>query len=190
MLAVLEKVAREEVEKYRSITSPKLVAVAQSSKDKLNGSGDFGQASNTATNNYLVGLQLSIPLYSGGYRTAKQEEAVLLVERTKAEYAKSELSLERTLRTIWFSLNTAKEKFAATYSAQKTGEARLSATRNGYAVGSRTTMELLSGERDLIVTDYALYFEKVNFLLNTLRLAALTGEISEQDLSVANAHLN
>ena len=189
MLAVQEKVAQEEVEKYGAITSPKLDAVAQSSKDKLNGSGDFGQASNTATNNYLVGLQLSIPLYSGGYRSAKQEEAVLLVEKTKAEYAKSELNLERTLRTIWFSLNIAKEKLAALSNAQKTGEARLSATRNGYAVGSRTTMELLGAESDLITTDYALYLEKVNFLLNTLRLAALTGEISEQNLSMANAYL-
>jgi len=50
-------------------------------------------------------------------------------------------------------------------------------------------MELLGAESDLITTDYALYLEKVNFLLNTLRLAALTGEISEQNLSMANAYL-
>ena len=190
MLSVREKVAKEEAEKFGAITSPKLEAVAQTSKDKLNGSGDFGPASNTATNNYLVGLQLSIPLYTGGYRTAKQEEALLLLEKTKAEYAQSEQNLEQTLRAIWFSLNSAKNKLSTLSSAQKTGEARLNSTRNGYANGSRTTMELLGAESDLIATDYALYMEKVNYLLNQLRLAALVNDLSEQDLVITNAHLN
>ncbi len=190
MLSVQEKVAKEEAEKYGAISSPKLDAVAQTSKDKLNGSGDFGPASNTATNNYLVGLQLSIPLYTGGFRSAKQEEALLLIEKTKAEYAKSEQNLERTLRALWYSMSNAKAKLAALLSAQKTGIARLNSTRDGYANGSRTTMELLGAESDLIATDYALYIEKVNYLLNRLRLAAIAGEITEQDLSQANAHLN
>ena len=190
MLSTQEKAAKEEAEKYGAAASPKLDAVAQSSKDNLSGSGNFGPASNTATNNYLVGLQLSIPLYTGGYRTAKQEESLLLVEKTKAEYNKSEQNLERTLRSVWYSLNSAKDKLTALSSAQKTGEARLSSTRVGYANGSRTTMELLGAESDLIANDYALYMEKVNYLLNRLRLAALTGEISEQDLSMVNAYLN
>ena len=134
--------------------------------------------------------RLSIPLYTGGYRTAKQEESLLLVEKTKAEYNKSEQNLERTLRSVWYSLNSAKDKLTALSSAQKTGEARLSSTRVGYSNGSRTTMELLGAESDLIANDYALYMEKVNYLLNRLRLAALTGEISEQDLSMVNAYLN
>ena len=190
ILSIQEKVAKEEAEKYGAITSPRLDAVAQSTKDNLSGSGNFGPASNTATNNYLVGLQLSIPLYTGGYRTAKQEELLLLIEKTKAEYSKSEQNLERTLRSIWYSLNSAKDKLNALSNAQKTGEARLNSTRTGYANGSRTTMELLAAESDLIANDYALYTEKVNYLLNRLRLAAISGEISEQDLSMINAHLN
>lgn len=190
ILSIQEKVAKEEAEKYGAITSPRLDAVAQSTKDNLSGSGNFGPASNTATNNYLVGLQLSIPLYTGGYRTAKQEELLLLIEKTKAEYSKSEQNLERTLRSIWYSLNSAKDKLNALSNAQKTGEARLNSTRAGYTNGSRTTMELLGAESDLIANDYALYTEKVNYLLNRLRLAAISGEISEQDLSMINAHLN
>ena len=190
MLSVQEKVAKEEAAKYEAIASPKLDAIAQSSKDNLNGSGNFGAASNTITNNYLVGLQLSIPLYTGGYRTAKHEESLLMVEKTKAEYNKAEQNLERTMRSVWQSLNSAKEKLTALSNAQKTGEARLQSTRLGYSNGSRTTMELLGAENDLIANEYALYMEKVNYLLNRLRLAALSGEISEQDLSQVNAYLN
>ena len=190
MLSVQEKAAKEEAAKYEAIASPKLDAIAQSSKDNLNGSGNFGAASNTITNNYLVGLQLSIPLYTGGYRTAKHEESLLMVEKTKAEYNKAEQNLERTMRSVWQSLNSAKEKLTALASAQKTGEARLASTRTGYANGSRTTMELLGAENDLIANEYALYMEKVNYLLNRLRLAALSGEISEQELSQVNAYLN
>lgn len=190
MLSVQEKAAKEEAVKYEAIASPKLDAIAQSSKDNLNGSGNFGAASNTITNNYLVGLQLSIPLYTGGYRTAKHEESLLMVEKTKAEYNKAEQNLERTMRSVWQSLNSAKEKLTALSNAQKTGEARLQSTRLGYSNGSRTTMELLGAENDLIANEYALYMEKVNYLINRLRLAALSGEISEQDLSQVNAYLN
>ena len=105
-------------------------------------------------------------------------------------FRSSEQNLERTLRSVWQSLYTAKEKLTALASAQKTGEARLISTRAGYANGSRTTMELLGAENDLISNEYALYIEKVNYLLNRLRLAALSGEISEQELTQINAYLN
>ncbi len=113
-----------------------------------------------------------------------------MVEKTKAEYNKAEQNLERTMRSVWQSLNSGKEKLTALANAQKTGEARLASTRTGYANGSRTTMELLGAENDLIANEYALYMEKVNYLLNRLRLAALSGEISEQELSQVNAYLN
>jgi outer membrane protein len=189
MLSVQEKAAKEEAAKYEAIASPKLDAVAQTAKDSLNGSGNFGPANNTATNNYLVGLQLSIPIYTGGYRSAKHEESLLLVEKTKAQYKQSEQNLERTLRSIWQSLYTAKDKLNGLANAKKTGEARLNSTRLGYSNGSRTTMELLAAESDLITNEYMLYMEKVNYLLNRLRLAALSGEISEQNLREANAYL-
>ena len=125
---------------------------------------------------------------TGGYRSAKHEESLLLVEKTKAQYKQSEQNLERTLRSIWQSLYTAKDKLNGLANAKKTGEARLNSTRLGYSNGSRTTMELLAAESDLIANEYMLYMEKVNYLLNRLRLAALSGEISEQDLRAVNAY--
>ena len=190
MLAVQQDIAKEEIAKYDAISSPRVDAIAQSAKDQLNGSGNFGSASNTNTNNYLVGIQLSVPLYTGGYRTAKQEESLLLLEKTKAEYEKTYQNLEMTLRVIWFSLASSKEKINALSNAQKTGQARINSTKNGHAVGSRTTMELLGAESDSVSTDHALYMERINFILNQLRLAALTGDISEQDLNLANAYLD
>ena len=190
MLAVQQDIAKEEIAKYDAISSPRVDAIAQSAKDQLNGSGNFGSANNTNTNNYLVGIQLSVPLYTGGYRTAKQEESLLLLEKTKAEYEKTFQNLEKTLRVIWFSLASSKEKINALSNAQKTGQARISSTKSGYAVGSRTTMELLGAESDSVATDHALYMERVNFILNRLRLAALTGDLSEQDLKLANAYLD
>ena len=112
------------------------------------------------------------------------------MEKTKAEYEKTFQNLEKTLRVIWFSLASSKEKINALSNAQKTGQARISSTKSGYAVGSRTTMELLGAESDSVATDHALYMERVNFILNRLRLAALTGDLSEQDLKLANAYLD
>jgi hypothetical protein len=51
-------------------------------------------------------------------------------------------------------------------------------------------LELLGAESDLIATDFSIYAEKVNYLLNQLRLAALINDLTEQELALVNAHLN
>ena len=40
-------------------------------QDRLSGSGDYGSASNSL-NNSMIGVQLNVPLYTGGYRSARE----------------------------------------------------------------------------------------------------------------------
>lgn len=43
-------------------------------RDRLSGSGDFGSTSNTGTN-WMIGIQFSTPIFTGGYCSAKEEVA-------------------------------------------------------------------------------------------------------------------
>ena len=63
------------------------------------------------------------------------------------------------------------------------------ATRNGHRVGSRSTLELLGAEVDAINSEQALFVEQTQYLLNRLRLSALTSDLSEADLKIVNAYL-
>ena len=84
MLAASIDVARQEAAKYSAAAAPTLDLVAMLAQDRLSGSGDFG-AAGTSANNASIGVQLNVPLYSGGCRSARQDESLRLAEKAVAD---------------------------------------------------------------------------------------------------------
>jgi len=184
ILALQEQVRSSEIDKYGSILSPKLNLIAQVAREQANGSGAYGSASNTATNN-LLGIQLSVPL-TDGYRSAKKDEAFHLAEKSKWEYERASLDIEKQVSSTWFALSTGKARIESLARIVALSKARLIATERSHRQGSRTTLELLGAQSDYVSSRLVLLEEQVNFILNRIRLAAMAGEISDQDLIAAN----
>lgn len=187
--ASLQDIATTEVDKYEVTASPKVDIVAQTSRDHLSGSGDFGSGAGNTVTNHMVGVQLSIPLYTGGYRSSKYEESIQNLQKAKANYEQATLETEKSLRSIWMVLNTSKDRISAMSNAKVTSQARLNATRSGHKVGARNTLELLGAEIDAIASEHSLFIEQINYFLNRLRLAAMVSELGEADLNSVNAYL-
>ncbi len=188
MLSVQEAIMKEEIAKFNLSSSATLDLVAKTEKTILSGSGDFGAANNTNTNN-MIGLHLNIPIYTGGYRNLKREESVLLLEKIRSDIKLTSLNLEKTLRGLWYSLQSSKEKLAILKSSQKSSQDRLETTKKSYNIGARTSLELLAAKNEVIQNQYSLYEEQVSIFLNHLRLASLTGDLNEQDLRLVNSYL-
>ena len=182
------EVAQQEAAKFDALASATLDLVAQVGQDRLGGSGDFGDASNRQ-NNALIGLQLTLPLYTGGYRGARQTEAQRLAEKaaTEADFAAQQIALQT--RAAWLGLTVGAGRVAALDEALKASLARLDATRVGRQVGERTTLELLGAENDAAVAELALLQARIGVLLDRLRLAALGGRLDESQLLQVNSTL-
>ena len=182
------EVAEREAAKYDALASPTLDIVAQVGQDRLNGSGDFGDASNRQ-NSALIGLQLNVPLYTGGYRGARQVETLRLAEKaaTDAERAAQQVALQT--RAAWLGLTAGAGRVAALEDALTASRARLDATRVGRAAGERTTLDLLNAENDAAGAELALLQARVKLLLDRLRLDALAGQLDEARLSAVNSAL-
>ena len=188
LMAVMKDIAKQEADKYLAQSSIRLNAIAQASKDNLNGSGDFGSASNNSTNT-LLGIQLNVPLFTGGYRSAKLAESLQLIEKSQADLDQISLQIEQNIRSIWFTLNASKERFNILENTLKISQARLASTIKQHELGARTTLEVLAAQIDAVNAEQMLYTEKVQYILNHLNLNALTGNLSEQDLKLANNYL-
>jgi outer membrane protein len=67
---------------------------------------------------------------------------------------------------------------------------RLEATEKSHRQGSRTTLELLGAQSDYISAKQLLLDEQINLVINRIRLSAIAGEISEQDLISANRFIS
>ena len=181
-------VARHEVKKHQARGGITLDLVAQAGRDRLSGDGDFGPASNTQSQQ-MVGLSLNVPLYTGGYRSAKLQEAVSAQAQAEAEY---ELTVQQTLqqaRSVWLALQTGPARLSALQAAWKASTARLDATRLGRQVGDRTTLDLLQAQNDAAQSELAWLRAQTELLQTRLQLDALTGSLSVQSLQGLNAQL-
>ena len=182
------EVARQEVKKHEARGGVTLDLVAQAGRDRLSGDGDFGPASNTQSQQ-MLGLSMNLPLYTGGYRSAKLQEALSAQAQAEAEYEMAVQQTQQQARSVWLALQTGPARLSALQAAWKASTARLDATRLGRHVGDRTTLDLLQAENDAAQTELAWLRAQTELLQTRLQLDALTGSLSVQSLQGLNARL-
>lgn len=181
-------IARAEAEKHRRSASATVDLVAQAGQERLHGSGDYGNARNKNVN-ALVGVQLNVPLTTGGYRAAREEEALRLWDKAQAQVQSTREQVAQQVHAVWMGLQLGAERVQALSEALQASEARLDATRTGLEVGHRTVLDLLGAENDTAATRLALAQARAGLLLDRLRLAQLAGRLDEDALREANQQL-
>ncbi len=182
------EVAQQEIHKHSALATPTMDVVAQASRDRLSGSGDFGSASNTQRQQ-LLGLMLNVPLYSGGWRSAKLQEAVHLHEKARAELERTRQQVQQLTRSAWLSVQSGASRVDALDAARTASQARLEATQLGRQVGDRTTLDLLNAQNDASAADLSLLQTRVDVLIGRLRLEAMAGQLDLPQLQKLNAEL-
>jgi len=181
-------IARAEAEKHRRSASATVDLVAQAGQDRLHGSGDHGSARNKSVN-ALVGVQLTVPLSTGGWRSAKEEEALRLLDKAQAQVQSTREQVAQQVHAAWLGLRLGAERVQALSEALQASEARLDATRTGLEVGHRTVLDLLGAENDTAAARLALAQARAGLLLDRLRLAQRAGRLDEDTLREANQQL-
>jgi outer membrane protein len=182
------RAAEQEQRKTSTALSPSLDLVAQIGRERVSGSGDFGAASNTSSNR-AIGVQLTVPLYTGGWRSARQTEARALVAKAHADLERARQQVALQTRSAWLDLAVGSSQESALAAAAVASLARLDATRVGRRAGDRTTQQLLDAENDAAAAEFALLEARVHLLTNRLRLAALGGQLDDTSLSRLDAAL-
>jgi outer membrane protein len=161
--------------------APTVDLVARLSQERLSGDGRYGSASTSATN-HAIGVQLTVPLYTGGMRSAQQTEAQALIGKASAERDKARQQIGQQTQAAWLDLAVGGNQLAALAAGLEASRARLDATRTGLRAGDRTTLDLLNAENDAGNAELALREARARLLLRRLRLAALAGELDEMAL--------
>jgi outer membrane protein len=188
MNQVYAQIAEQEAQKYSFKSSIKLDAIAQIARDELDGSGSYGSANNTQTN-AVVGVQVSMPLSTGGYREAKQDEATQLLSKANLEVDRSRQQAAQQIRQTYLDMNISKSRLDALQQSLKAGQLRLDATKLGRQVGDRTTLDVLNAENEVAATQLNLVQTQVAVLMSRLQLSALTAALNEAVLSEVNQYL-
>ncbi|HYA77017.1 MAG TPA: TolC family protein, partial [Burkholderiaceae bacterium] len=137
----------------------------------------------------MIGVQLTVPVFTGGYRTAQHEEALELAEKARADQERTRQQVARQTRAAWLGLTVGASRVDALAAARAATRARLDATRLGHQVGDRTTLDLLNAEADASSAEMNLLQARIGLLTERLRLAALGGALDEEQLKTVSARL-
>ena len=180
---------RALAEKHRRSASATVDLVAQAGQERLHGSGDYGSARNKNVN-ALVGVQLNVPLTTGGYRSAKEEEALRLLDKAQAQVQSTREQVAQQVHGAWLGLSLGAERVQALAEALSASEARRDATQTGHEVGHRTLLDRLNAENDTAAARLALAQARAGLLLDRLRLAQLAGRLDEDTLRATNQALS
>lgn len=183
-------IAAEEVHRFGAVNAPSLTLVAQAGGDRWSGSSGFGGSAVVNANTSLVGLQLSIPLYTGGLRNARHDEAVALADKARYDVDATRKAVLQVARTAWFGTASGLARIRARERALESAAARLDATAIGHEVGARTTLDLLNAQADRYRAERELAQAKYQLLLDRLALLQAAGELSEESLRSANANFS
>jgi len=133
-----------------------------------------------------VGLELRIPLYQGGAVNSRTRESRQKLLSALGKQEQQRRAIKRQTRDNYRGVITGISRVRALSQAVKSNETALEAATIGYEVGTRTTVDVLDAQRELLKSrrDYAR--GRYDYLLDTLRLKQSAGILAEQDIDQLN----
>lgn len=180
-------IARLETERNRHGYYPTLDLVASASQERNNGSVTSTN-SNTITTG-RIGVQLNVPIYSGGLLQSRVREALANEERARQELESARRTAAQNARQAYTGVDYGLAQVRALESAEISSRSQLESTRLGYQVGVRINLDVLNAQTQLFNTQRDLKRARYDFLINGLRLKYAVGALEEQDLAAINALL-
>ncbi|GGY55023.1 hypothetical protein GCM10007387_41830 [Pseudoduganella albidiflava] len=172
------EVSRQEINKARAGHLPRLDLVASYSK----ADSETINTLNQDTNNKAIGVQLTVPLYSGGAVSAQGRQAVAGFERAKADLEVRTDKVLVELRKAHSQVVSSVTRIEALNNAVSSGHALLNATTQSIKGGERINLDLLTAQQQLTTSQRDLAQARYTYLLATLRLRNAAGVLSRSDI--------
>ncbi len=174
---------RQDIEVSRSGHYPTLDLVGGYNLNRTD--NDFGSEADTA----IIGLELAVPLYTGGGVSARTEQA-------RANHRAAQQNLDRTRRAVNRQVRDAFRGVLSTISRVKalkaatvSAKSALDSTQAGYEVGTRTIVDVLTVQRNLFSSQRDYLGSRYEYILNALALKSAAGNLTVSDLQRANSKL-
>ena len=177
--------ARREVSKSQAGHLPTLDAVAQWSNS---GSENITRI-NSRYENKSIGLQLNVPLFSGGYVNSTVRQAV--AEQTRAEETLEALRRDLGVRVHkeFRGVTEGVLRVRALEQAVRSAEQMMQSTQMSLKAGSRTQLDVLNAQQQYTMALRDLAQARFVYLMSKVKLASLAGDDAVASVDAVNASL-
>ena len=125
--------------------------------------------------NRSIGVQLNLPIYSGGYVTSAERQAAAQLQNAQAVLDGAVLDLSLKVEREYRNVTEGAAKIQALGQATRSAGVALESTRKSYAAGVRTLLDVLNADQELKANERNLIQARYNYITARIRLAALLG---------------
>jgi outer membrane protein len=173
--------ADAEVRKQGAGHQPTLDLVATSGKNNQAVGGFPGQVG-YGIRTTTVGLQLNVPLFSGGTQSAKVNEAVAMKEKARLDIEVARRAAALSVKQAWFGWWVANAKAAAGRQGVQAADAAMRAARIGQQSGLKMELDVLQAEQQLRAAQRDWRKGRYDQLAAHLKLKAAVGIATLEDV--------
>ncbi|MEC5215751.1 outer membrane protein [Actimicrobium sp. GrIS 1.19] len=181
------EIAQREIVRNRDGHLPTLDLVA--SRSRTNQSGTSLTTASGTADATSVGVQWSIPIFSGFAVTSKVREAIALEDKARSDLESAKRTAAQSAHTSYLGVNSGLAQIRAYEAAEISSQSALESNRLGYQVGVRINIDVLNAQQQLYSTRQLLAKARYDTLLAGLRLKSAAGTLKEEDLAQINALL-
>ncbi|WDY55562.1 TolC family outer membrane protein [Pseudomonas sp. PSKL.D1] len=180
------ELAEEEVKRARAGHFPTLDFVAGYTAGESQSISELNQRNHYSS----IGLEINIPLYSGGSVSA-------LTRQASANSSKALDELDATRQEVitgttreFRGVQSGALRVRALEKAVASNERSLLSARKGFKEGGTSTnSDVLNAEELLFVARHDLFEAKLRYLMSRLRLASSVGSLGDDDIRLVNDYL-
>ena len=181
--------SKQEIKKNRSEHLPTLDLVANAGSNYASHSLSTPEDFSTRAKQHEIGLQLNVPLYSGGAINSKVREALATMQKTEADLEAARRQAATDAQQAYAGVTNGLAQIEALNVAVESGQSAVKGNQAGYRLGIRINIDVLNSEQQLFTAQRDLSKARYETLLQGLKLKAATGALSDADLLAVNAML-
>lgn len=131
---------------------------------------------------YFVGLQLTMPLYTGGGLDAQRRQALAKQQEAEAQLEAAQRDIRLQIEQAWRGQQSAAEQVRALQTALHSAELQERAALTGREVGVRTQSDVLAAQTQTFDTRRRLNQARYAYELSRIALHAAIGDLTEAHL--------
>jgi len=181
-------IAQEEVNRQKAGHLPTLDLTANAGRG-VNPQTAVPNVVGSTADTASIGLTLSVPLYEGGLIQSRVRQALANRDRAQQDLENTQRTVAQTVRANFLNVTSGIAQVQALQQAVVSTQSQLDSTILGRDVGVRTSVDVLNAQQQVFQTRRDLQQARYNYLVNTLRLKAATGQLDEADVAKVNTAL-
>lgn len=139
--------------------------------------------------NTTIGLTLNVPIFSGGAIRAQVKQSIYQRDSAKSALVQQRRRVVRNTRNDFRSVNAGISKVKASRQAVMSNKSALDATKAGLGAGTRTIVDVLLAQQNLINSRQQYSQSRHQLVVNKLLLEQDVGDLTIDDLRAVNALL-